>query len=503
LATLLKKRTRMPNYWDSDFGQSYDWNPSDSFEDILEKERRKREAEERAGADVLAPPPEIPQMRPMQEEEEGPDYRSPIQKGIMEAGDWAWDKIKGVATSPIPYAKEYGEWAGEHPIASKAVSLPLDMALRGGADVLGMAQEGEEAAVEAYKDPRAEVPYHDKGPVSDVMRAIGAGYEAGTTPEALARTEERRPELMGEVADIPEVVDAAAIALIPWTVGGSTASRLALWTNRVGRSVDALDATIGAEQLLNAEGAGDYVAGTLRLAGGGLGAGFGGMKFVPDEAAKFADEVNIPAVDDVARQMDLEAKGAREGLTDAEYRQLEELELQMPDETVQPFGQRAPENVAAYEAARGEGPELPGPEDMWGMWGAEVTPNASLESAASAEAMSRQAGMSSRGERFVVYDRAGNARPLIGPEAVDYQVRPGETYGIEGPDGFRTLDDAGGVVPPVVMRPKERGSIEFGGKEPDEVRILQDEIDEIESGLGEVPEGGWAKGERRRCYSRS
>jgi hypothetical protein len=326
----------MPNYWDSDFGQSYSWNPSDSLEDILEKERRKREEKERLGAGVLAPPPEIPQMRPMQEEEEGPDYRSPIQKGIMEAGDWAWDKIKGVATSPIPYAKEYGEWAGEHPIASKAVSLPLDMALRGGADVLGMAQEGEEAAVEAYKDPRAEVPYHDKGPVSDVMRAIGAGYEAGTTPEALARTEARKTELMGEAANIPEVVDAAAIALIPWTAGGSTASRLALWTNRVGRSVDALDATIGAEQLLNAEGAGDYIGGALRTVGGGLGVGFGGVKFIPDEATKFADDVNIPAVDDVTRQMDLEAKGSREGLTDAEYQQLEELELRIPDETVQP-----------------------------------------------------------------------------------------------------------------------------------------------------------------------
>ncbi|MHA2303669.1 MAG: hypothetical protein ACXACD_22250 [Candidatus Thorarchaeota archaeon] len=45
----------MPNYWDSDFGQSYSWNPSDSLEDILEKERRKREEKERLGAGVMLP----------------------------------------------------------------------------------------------------------------------------------------------------------------------------------------------------------------------------------------------------------------------------------------------------------------------------------------------------------------------------------------------------------------------------------------------------------------
>lgn len=73
--------------------------------------------------------------------------------------------------------------------------------------------------------------------------------------------------------------------------------------------------------------------------------------------------------------------------------------------------------------------------------------NASGESAASTEALSRQEGMSARGEQFVVYDRAGRARPLLGPEAVDYQVRPGETFGVQGPEGFRVLDDAGGRPP--------------------------------------------------------
>jgi hypothetical protein len=76
-----------------------------------------------------------------------------------------------------------------------------------------------------------------------------------------------------------------------------------------------------------------------------------------------------------------------------------------------------------------------------------LTTNASGESAASAEALSRQQGMTAKGDSFVVYDRAGRRRPLIGPDAVDYQARQGETYGVEGPTGFRVLDDRGGRAP--------------------------------------------------------
>jgi hypothetical protein len=72
--------------------------------------------------------------------------------------------------------------------------------------------------------------------------------------------------------------------------------------------------------------------------------------------------------------------------------------------------------------------------------------NASGDSAASLEALSRASGMGRRGEQFVVYDRAGNMRKLIGPEAVDYTPRPGETYGVQGPTGFKVLDDLGGKV---------------------------------------------------------
>lgn len=73
--------------------------------------------------------------------------------------------------------------------------------------------------------------------------------------------------------------------------------------------------------------------------------------------------------------------------------------------------------------------------------------NASGESAASLEALSRQSGMKAKGEQFVVYDKLGNKKPLIGPDAVDYQVRQGETYGVEGPNGFQVLDDMGGKFP--------------------------------------------------------
>lgn len=73
--------------------------------------------------------------------------------------------------------------------------------------------------------------------------------------------------------------------------------------------------------------------------------------------------------------------------------------------------------------------------------------NGSGDSSASLEALSRDNGMRGRGEQFVVYDRAGNRRPLVGVDAVDYQARPGETYGVETRDGFRSLDDRGGRVP--------------------------------------------------------
>jgi hypothetical protein len=98
-------------------------------------------------------------------------------------------------------------------------------------------------------------------------------------------------------------------------------------------------------------------------------------------------------------------------------------------------------NYQAYKASKGIPREM---ADTLQIESGETGPNASGESAASSEAMSRQKGMRDRGEQYVVYDRAGRKRVLVGPEAVDYQPANGETYGIETPRGFVKLTDNGG-----------------------------------------------------------
>lgn len=102
--------------------------------------------------------------------------------------------------------------------------------------------------------------------------------------------------------------------------------------------------------------------------------------------------------------------------------------------------QQAPDEVSQLEA--GIPPEMQ--QSFQAEGGTESVSNASGESAASAEALSRQKGMRDRGEQYVVYDKAGRKRVLIGPEAVDYNPQPGETYGIETQRGFVKLTDNGG-----------------------------------------------------------
>jgi len=76
-----------------------------------------------------------------------------------------------------------------------------------------------------------------------------------------------------------------------------------------------------------------------------------------------------------------------------------------------------------------------------------ITTNASGESMASVEAINRQASMKANGKKYVVFDRSGKPRDLIGPEAVDYKARLGETYGVMNADGnFTPLDNNGGFV---------------------------------------------------------
>ncbi len=77
----------------------------------------------------------------------------------------------------------------------------------------------------------------------------------------------------------------------------------------------------------------------------------------------------------------------------------------------------------------------------------ELTNNASGESGASVEAMNRVKQMAKQGKKFVVYDKSGKFKELVGPDAVDYVAKKGETYGIQGPDGFQPLDNKGGKIP--------------------------------------------------------
>jgi hypothetical protein len=87
---------------------------------------------------------------------------------------------------------------------------------------------------------------------------------------------------------------------------------------------------------------------------------------------------------------------------------------------------------------------------------AAIRNNASGESMASLEAISRNQSMRAKGEQFVAYTRTGEKKILTGADAVDYPVsgmREGEVFGVEGPGGFRVLENRGGRVPPHATAP--------------------------------------------------
>jgi hypothetical protein len=108
--------------------------------------------------------------------------------------------------------------------------------------------------------------------------------------------------------------------------------------------------------------------------------------------------------------------------------------------------QRVREEMAKFDdyvksGGRENGPSLEVIEE------GPYTNNASGESGASVEAMNRLSAMKEKGEVFVVYDRAGRKRPLIGADAVDYVPKKGETFGIQSPAGFKPLVENGGIHP--------------------------------------------------------
>lgn len=156
-----------------------------------------------------------------------------------------------------------------------------------------------------------------------------------------------------------------------------------------------------------------------------------------------ASDVHLPAslrlpVEPMAPPV--RAPGLANKVTDTRYKELLG-KFGMTEPPPHNLNAVASQENMARGTAYGEGGVMPAPVRP-----TELATNASGESAASAEALSRQAGMKSKGDMFVVYDRAGQMRPLLGPDAVDYNPRPGETYGIMGPDGFRLLEDKGGKI---------------------------------------------------------
>jgi len=98
-------------------------------------------------------------------------------------------------------------------------------------------------------------------------------------------------------------------------------------------------------------------------------------------------------------------------------------------------------DAAMEQALKGDGPSIEVVEE-----GGGYLNNASGDSAASIEALQRASGMASRGEKFGYFDRSGQFKELIGPEAVDFVPRQGQTYGKMTPNGFETLSDMGGRV---------------------------------------------------------
>ncbi len=87
----------------------------------------------------------------------------------------------------------------------------------------------------------------------------------------------------------------------------------------------------------------------------------------------------------------------------------------------------------------------------------QIVNNASGESDASMEAINRLKSMKSQGQKYVIFDRAGNMRPILGADAVDQGMRlnKGETFGILKSDGtFENIADRGGKVPPRMPTPE-------------------------------------------------
>ena len=92
----------------------------------------------------------------------------------------------------------------------------------------------------------------------------------------------------------------------------------------------------------------------------------------------------------------------------------------------------------------------------------EFVNNASAESGsgASAEALSRTSSMATRGQKFMIRDRAGNFRPATEDGAMS--LRPGESFGIMGPFGF-DVQSSKGDQPTVSPKMRARNTYSADG----------------------------------------
>lgn len=123
--------------------------------------------------------------------------------------------------------------------------------------------------------------------------------------------------------------------------------------------------------------------------------------------------------------------------------------------------------------------------------------NGSGESAASMEAISRANAMKANGDQFVVYDKTGTKKPLIGPDAVDYVVGKGETYGIQKGDGsFQVLDDNGGLYPRKMQAKVDaiqKNVAAKGSASPETQQLLTDLQDKLAENQGNKPNAVYIK----------
>ncbi len=154
------------------------------------------------------------------------------------------------------------------------------------------------------------------------------------------------------------------------------------------------------------------------------------------------------------------------------------------------FGEDVPGMAALEAAAAGATIE---PVLGEGDQGTGLEVNASGESGASFEAMSRLEGMKARGEAFGYFDRAGRFTPVIGADAVDYQPRKGQTFGIAGSDGFRVLTDNGGRVVDRNLPARQDGGTDAGGSR--EAEAARAGRDAGEAGAPASGEGSGAGGD--------